>query len=265
MNTVKLPNRNEPIFCINAAEALLLYEEIYVDQCYLKHGVTIHDQDCVFDVGANIGLFSMFANQQASDLELYVFEPVPPIFEVLIANLELDHIGAKRFSCGLSNAVGGAGFAFCDRNSGMSGKYWNVQDEKKVAETILINRYPDLKDYVDELVEAGFGPDPLLFDCPLRTLSDVIGERNIRKIDLLKIDVEKSEMDVLNGIDEMHWSFIRQIVMEVHDIDGRACAVERLLASHDFKTNVVEHSFFRGTGLYEFYAVRQGTAEKNTI
>ena len=40
----------------------------------------------------------------------------------------------------------------------------------------------------------------------LTTLSDVLREENVTRIDLLKIDVEKSEMDVLLGIDEQDWS-----------------------------------------------------------
>ena len=41
------------------------------------------------------------------------------------------------------------------------------------------------------------------------------------KIDLLKIDVEKGELEVLNGIEDADWPRIHQIVMEVHDLDGR--------------------------------------------
>ena len=36
--------------------------------------------------------------------------------------------------------------------------------------------------------------------CEVKTLSDVIREQAIERIDLLKVDVEKSEVDVLAGI-----------------------------------------------------------------
>jgi hypothetical protein len=48
-------------------------------------------------------------------------------------------------------------------------------------------------------------------------LSRVIAEQGIDAIELLKIDVERSEVDVLRGIGETDWPRIRQIVLEVHD------------------------------------------------
>src|SRR5689334_17012912 len=54
------------------------------------------------------------------------------------------------------------------------------------------------------------------YTCELRTLSEIIRENNIDRIDLLKIDVEKSDADVLAGLEESDWKKIRQVVMEGH-------------------------------------------------
>jgi FkbM family methyltransferase len=254
MNKVRLPNKEE-IYCINPAEALLLYEDIYRDRSYLREGITIRDGDCIFDVGANIGLFTLFAKQQAARLQLYVFEPIPPIFEVLSANVQLHNVEAQLFQCGLSTKVSREEFAFYERNSAMSGKYWDPAQEKQVARSILLNKHPDLMDHVDDLLDAGF--EPIIFECPLRRLSDVIVESNIPNINLLKIDVEKSEMDVIGGIEEAHWPIIQQIVLEVHDIDERVRTVKQFLEFHGFRTSILQNGFFRGTGLYDVYASRR--------
>lgn len=253
MSRVRLPNGQE-LFCINAAEALLLYEDIYRDRSYLKHGISIRDHDCIFDVGANIGLFTLFAKQQASNLQLYVFEPIPPIFEVLKANAHQHNLHAELFQCGLAAVASVAQFAFYPRNSAMSGQHWDPQQEKQVAKAILRNKHPDLAEYLDDVVETAF--EPTLFDCSLRALSDVILERNVQKIDLLKIDVEKSELEVLCGISDSHWPLIRQVVVEVHDIDGRLQAIGRLLESRGFATTVAQNTHFRDTGLFDIYASR---------
>jgi FkbM family methyltransferase len=254
MNKMRLPNKEE-IYCINPAEALLLYEDIYRDRSYLREGITIRDGDCIFDVGANIGLFTLFAKQQAARLQLYVFEPIPPIFEVLSANVRLHNVEAQLFQCALSTKVSREEFAFYERNSAMSGKYWDPAQEKQVARSILLNKHPDLMDHVDDLLDAGF--EPIIFECPLRRLSDVIVERNIPNINLLKIDVEKSEMDVIGGIEEAHWPIIQQIVLEVHDIDERVRTVKQFLEFHGFRTSILQNGFFRGTGLYDVYASRR--------
>ena len=54
-------------------------------------------------------------------------------------------------------------------------------------------------------------------NCQLKTISQIIREQQIEQIDLLKIDVEKSEMDVLLGIEIEDWSKIKQVFVEVHD------------------------------------------------
>jgi phthiocerol/phenolphthiocerol synthesis type-I polyketide synthase E len=68
----------------------------------------------------------------------------------------------------------------------------------------------------------------------LRSMSSLIKEHSVQKIDLLKVDVEKAEWDVLMGIDEEDWPKIQQVVVEVHDLDGRVDAVHRLLQDKGF-------------------------------
>ncbi len=248
-----LPN-GEEIACINPAEALLLYEDIYRDQSYLRGDIRVRDGDIVFDVGANIGLFTLFATGLARNLELYVFEPIPAIFEVLRANLNARGIRAQLFQCGIAARSCVEQFAFYERNSAMSGKYWNRAEERHTARTILLNKHPELAEFLEEILETAF--EPIVVDCPLRTLSEIIAERSVPRIDLLKIDVEKSEYDVLCGIEESHWDLIRQVAMEVHDIDGRICAVNQLLVGHGFRTTTVQGRYFKDTGLYDIFARR---------
>ena len=49
-----LPNQLK-IAHLNGYETDYLYQEIFVDQTYLKHGIDIPEDACVIDVGANIG------------------------------------------------------------------------------------------------------------------------------------------------------------------------------------------------------------------
>ena len=67
-----LPNHLE-IVHLNKYETEYVYKEIFVDKCYLKHGITINDGDTVIDIGANIGLFTLFVNQHCKDPIVYSF------------------------------------------------------------------------------------------------------------------------------------------------------------------------------------------------
>ncbi|HEX7241857.1 MAG TPA: FkbM family methyltransferase, partial [Longimicrobiaceae bacterium] len=101
---------------------------------------------------------------------------------------------------------------------------------------------------------------------PVRTLSSVIREEGIERIDLLKVDVEKSEYDVLRGIEDGHWPRIRQVVMEV-DTDELLERVTALLGRHGFEWTVERDVTVReGSGedageyVYLLYARRPGDA-----
>ncbi|NJL28735.1 MAG: FkbM family methyltransferase, partial [Thermoanaerobaculia bacterium] len=94
----------------------------------------------------------------------------------------------------------------------------------------------------------------------LRRLSDVIREEKIEHIDLLKIDVQRAELDVLAGIDDGDWPKIDQLVMEVHDAPGeetagRAAELKRRLEQRGFEVVVEQDELLVGTDRHNLYAV----------
>ena len=82
--------------------------------------------------------------------------------------------------------------------------------------------------------------------------------QGLEQVDMLKIDVERAELAVLHGIADSDWPKIRQIVVEVHDIDGRLAEVKGLLTEHaGFQVTAVEQDInLRGSTLYNIYAIR---------
>ena len=88
--------------------------------------------------------------------------------------------------------------------------------------------------------------------------ADVCYMQGLEQVDLLKVDVERAELAVLRGISDSDWPKIRQIVLEVHDIDGRLAEVKRLLTEHaGFHVTAVEQDRnLRGSTLFNIYAVR---------
>jgi hypothetical protein len=95
------------------------------------------------------------------------------------------------------------------------------------------------------------------FPCPLRTLSEIIDEERVTRIDLLKIDAERSERDVLAGIRNEHWGLIRQVAVEVHDEAGGLDDVRRLLTEHGFQVTTEGDPLLKGTALFNVFAKRQ--------
>src|SRR5437763_657320 len=74
----------------------------------------------VFDVGANIGLFTVFVDHQFPGSRIFAFEPAPPLFAILAANTDWCAGEVLLFSCGLAARPGEAELTFYPLSSGMS-------------------------------------------------------------------------------------------------------------------------------------------------
>jgi amino acid adenylation domain-containing protein len=129
----------------------------------------------------------------------------------------------------------------------------------------------ELLSEADELLQQRF--EMRTETCRLRRLSDVMREEGVERIDLLKVDVQRSEMDVLHGIDEADWSKIGQVVMEVHDRpgnedEGRLQAIAEFLEQRGFAVVTEQEDELQGTDRYNLYAIRperQRTETRQTI
>ncbi|WP_020597993.1 hypothetical protein [Spirosoma panaciterrae] len=97
MKQVQLPNGLR-VAALNRTEADVLYHEIFVMQSCQQHGIRLADGDCVFDVGANIGLYSIFLTQTYPNLKLLAFEPIPALYEVLQQKSTHEYLYALRHS-----------------------------------------------------------------------------------------------------------------------------------------------------------------------
>ncbi|HJX29003.1 MAG TPA: FkbM family methyltransferase, partial [Thermoanaerobaculia bacterium] len=246
-------------------EAEHFYQDIFEKRIYLRHGVTLGEGACVFDVGANIGTFLLFAHQMSPGALLHSFEPAPPLFAKLRRNAELNGVAARLFNAGISDQEGTARFTFYPRSSGMSSFHADKEQEKDILRRMMetereagVEGVGELMGFAEDLLEERFRSET--FECRLRPLSDVIAECAVEWIDLLKIDVQKAELEVLHGIREEHWPRIGQIVMEVHDLDGRLERIVRMLEERGFRVAVEQDELLIGSVLYNLFAVGEGAA-----
>ncbi|MCP4261672.1 MAG: amino acid adenylation domain-containing protein [Planctomycetes bacterium] len=257
----KLPNKMV-IRHLNKAETDHFYKDIFDDSVYYKNGIKIQKGDIVFDVGANIGLFALFIQEKFEDVTVYSFEPAPPLFEILKANTSQYVEKCRLFNCGLSRKPGEAEFTFYPRTAGMSSFYADKKEEMEVLTAIMKNQQrlgmdgmDRVLEHTDELLEERFRKRT--FDCQLRRLSDIIEEYKIECISLLKIDVQKSELDVIEGIDGRDWNKISQVVIEAHNIDGRIDHIRALLGNKGYTVQVEQDELYIGSNIYNIYGIRQ--------
>jgi FkbM family methyltransferase len=265
MRTATLPDGTR-VRCLVAAEALVLDHHVHG---YLAHGVSLNPGDIVFDVGANIGLFGVRAVQKHAGLRVFAFEPVPAIHAVLAANAAL--FGDGRLVAvpkGLSTAPGHIDIDYFPNSPALSTAHVGFWDDNPdaLAEAVRGN----VRNAPPELWYARLVPSFLAgaiawnmrrgakrVRCELSTVSDVMREHGLDRIDLLKVDCEGAELDVLLGVDDADWPTIGAVVAEVADVDGRLATVQALLTKHGFDRIVMEREAgFEATPLANVFATR---------
>jgi 31-O-methyltransferase len=270
LHLAELPGQRR-VACPNPAEVPALARQI---PAYFRHGITLAAGDTVLDVGANIGLFSLLASDWGGKpLRGFALEPAPALFAALEQNLARHATGLQAVHAAVAEQDGEMLLHYFPRLTMLStaepAELRSAATVAAVAEQLQLLPRPwrglrhlpaGLRRALVRLVLAGLlRPQPLR--CPQRSLSSLIDAQGIERVDLLKIDVERAEWAVLRGIRAEHWPRIRQVVMEVHDLDGRLAAVCQLLRQQGFDEPVLAQSAsLKPFGVYQLWARRPAPA-----
>jgi FkbM family methyltransferase len=268
--TLRLPNGLD-VFSLSKDDTMMIYTDIFDDDCYRLHGATIQDGDCIFDVGANTGLFLLFLNQILKSARVLSFEPIPKTFEVLSLNAQKhNHLDLSLFNAGLSDRAGQATFEFYPRMSNASTMYPDHTQEAKVrGYEYIMGRFKVLPKPLAWFIAClpGISKRRLAVrvrrfyfnkedvTCDLMVLSDVIRDHKVERIDLLKIDAEQAEEHILAGIRDADWPKVQQIIVECHYGEARTQAIVEMFQRRGFRTTIDSNPAF--PTLLIVYAVRE--------
>eukprot|EP00752_Nemacystus_decipiens_P015141 g13488.t1 len=211
-------------------EAFFVFGEVFEDRTYARMGLCVQDGDTLWDVGANVGLASIFLELETDtpdSAHLYAFEPLPLNVAALKRNLSMHCPTAviQEYALGATNQDG-VPATFYPRMPGNS----TLKPLEK--ERLQGGMQGGVK--TGGSVRGSFFDDAEQVTCDVRTVSWAMAKLGVGRIDLLKIDVEGSELDVLLGIDEQDWPKIRQVVAEVHPVGDRLPRACELLRDHGF-------------------------------
>ena len=151
----------------------------------------IEDGFTMFDIGANIGWFSIGIAKHRKKSNIYSFEPIPKVFENLRNNLKLNDVtNIKIFNHGFYNENKELIFYYYPNGTGYSS---NIPFPGKVG-------FEKVK-------------------CKLLTLDKFVNENKISEINFIKCDVEGAELFVFQGGGRSIEQFTPIILSEISRIN----------------------------------------------
>ncbi|MFD7668383.1 FkbM family methyltransferase [Streptomyces sp. NPDC059788] len=239
---------------VNRTETDFLYREIFLDNAYLRHGLTVPERATVVDVGANIGMFALRAAAVSPGARIIAVEPAAEPAAALARNAGLYGLDVTVLQCALGGTEGETDFTYYPGNSVMSGRFARSDEDIDVLRRYL-GTGTGTEGHGQRLARLAVGRMAAeTRRCAVSTLTQVVAEQRLDRIDLLKIDVEKAEADVLAGIDDALWPRIDRIAMEVHDIGGRLRNIVSQLRARGFEVHHDQDPRLAQTPCHNVYA-----------
>ena len=142
----------------------------------------------IFDIGSNLGIYSLVAQCMNPQSTIYAFEPLAGNFVKLMSNVKINNYHVKCQRAALSN------------NNGIAKIYFNPL-ENQLSDKASLNQ--------------NFLPNASYYEIETLTLKTFIEKNNIPNINLMKIDVETHEPEVLQGFAEYLDKFRPTLLLEI--------------------------------------------------
>jgi FkbM family methyltransferase len=192
-----------------------IYNEIFLGRGYDHARIRLPERPTIIDVGANVGLFTIWAARNYGARTILSYEASPTTHECLVQNVAR-HVSSATTTATCHNlAVSSqAGRELVLHQPPWNSGFSTILDGSKLP-------------WVDELRDKG---ELHTHKVPSTTVSREMAERGLASVDLLKIDVEGYFMEVLEGIAPADFAKVRNIVMEAEYAEALGHTADSLCA-----------------------------------
>ncbi len=210
MNEIKLPNGQILVLTGEYMKfsANWVVNQVFKDKEYTPEGFEIKKDDVIIDIGANIGIFSLLAAQQAHGGKVYAIEPTGVIncLELSAEKNALSNIKIMKVAMGADNEMlemtTFPAFNILNHQKGVHQPWFT-----RFLVFLNINLfYRKILKYAKQITET----------VPTISLNTVIEQENIHKINLLKVDCEGAEYGIFRSLTDENYKKIDKISLEFH-------------------------------------------------
>ena len=215
MQSATLPD-GRTVFCVNAYEVDFSVHEIFSEDLP-AHGLTLPADGVYLDVGANIGLFSLYLRDHCPAARIIGFEPMPAAFAALEANMAAMSPPATAVQLALGDHSGWAEFDYFPGIAALSTQNRAVGQKMSAGLRGMLgggSTDDGVQGVLDKTGAAEVARDCAFLDqlfqpevvrARVETLSDQMRRLDVEAVDLLKIDTEGAEREVLAGLATEDW------------------------------------------------------------
>jgi FkbM family methyltransferase len=209
-----------------------IYDEVFINQIYYHPAMRMPRSPVVFDVGANIGLYSIWAARRYQPKAIYCYEASPSTYPYLVENTarQIDPEVTKIHTVNRAVASGVGQPLLLHQSPLVSG-----------ISTLLA---PDKIGWVASLAQSN---ELIQHDVVSTTVSAEIAAHGLTVVDMLKIDVEGYFLEVLDGISEADYARIQNIVIEIdyhQEVGLEARDVAAILAKRGYATDIDDATLY---------------------
>ena len=134
----------------------------------------------IFDVGANTGIYSLIAESANPNALIWGFEPSARVYDKYVKNKQINSYNFNASKIALS-----------DTNAEQI--FYDTPSEHQYSASLSQDKLKNFEGYKGEITET---------KVRCQTLDSFVNEKNISKIELIKIDTELHEPEVIEGYKE---------------------------------------------------------------
>lgn len=207
---------------INEAEFKSLYEEIFTNECYRFDPLEISADELVIDLGAYLGMSTLYLLETYAECTIYAVEANPGVLGLLRHNITINY--PERDVVIVETLI-------CDNDGGQSQIHIPISDGWQSNASIVSGSY-------NAMIKTKAVP------VRSQRLDTLIGKN---KVGLLKIDIEGSDILALSSLGDIAKRQIKAIVIEAHSLQNLE-QIKTWADRQDFK--IVEETDSNSDDLY---------------
>lgn len=174
-----------------------VFKEIFMEDFYDIDNLVkkLPANPVVIDVGANAGLFDVLLLSKINQAQIFAYEPMPANVEVFQKTIEYNP--AMR-SLQLHQAA----------VTGTEKEYIELFTEDTTDNTVVSSVFANFSGLNNKKIRV-----------EAKSLTSILEENKLSRVDLLKLDCEGSEYDIIYNTDASVLQKVSIMVIEVHQID----------------------------------------------